>query len=99
MEDALPVPGSISHRQLQALLQNAAPDPAAHDPGAAGDKALQQALAAWHGSSLALLEQLQGLEHQSTTHHSRRQLMALGALQAHVAMGLQALAHSRRSQG
>ena len=95
MENSPPIPAAISHRQLQTLLQEAPQDPIASEAAAAPDEALQAALEAWSRSSRQLLAQLQQLHQAPAGQQSPRQLMALGALQAHVAMGLQALAHSR----
>jgi hypothetical protein len=88
MEEPLAIPASISYRQLQALAQSAPADAAPLD-GTSGCEptALDSALEAWSLASQQLLATLQQAG------------PALGALQAHVAMGLQALASSRRPQG
>ena len=98
MENPSPVPAAISHRQLQALL-NQAPseiDPPQADP--ASDPSLEAALAAWSRSSQQLLEALQQSAPSLRGRCTPRQLMALGALQAHVTMGLQALASGRQQR-
>lgn len=100
MEEPLAIPASISYRQLQALAQNAPAEAAA--PAAAPDSdtaCLDAALEAWSRASQQLLQTLQQAGPAVAEGRAPRQLMALGALQAHVAMGLQALASSRRTQG
>ncbi|MFM7313948.1 MAG: hypothetical protein ACKO0M_12405 [Cyanobium sp.] len=100
MEDPLRIPAAISYRRLQALAQAAPVEPAAGsaspDPT---DEGLEAALEAWSRSSHALLEQLQQAGPALAEGRNPRQLMALGALHAHVAMGLQALTSSRRPRG
>lgn len=100
MEEPLAIPASISYRQLQTLAQNA---PADATPIAAADgrdtAALEAALEAWSRASQQLLQTLQQAGPALAEGRAPRQLMALGALQAHVAIGLQALASSRRAQG
>lgn len=100
METPFSVPASISFRQLQAYAQTAPVEPCSQlnsvDAQAA---ALEAALEAWSRSSQELLQRLQQNGPALAQGRSPRQVMALGALQAHVAMGMQALAHSRRHQG
>lgn len=100
MEEPLAIPAAISYRELQALAQTAQLE--ATPVSAAGDAesaALDQALEAWSRASQQLLQTLQQASPALAEGRAPRQLMALGALQAHVAMGLQALASSRRAQG
>lgn len=100
MEEHPAIPASISYRQLQALAQCAPADPALDvEAGASHHPALEAALETWSRSSQELLQALQQAGPAIAGSRSPRQLMALGALQAHVAMGLKALASSRRSQG
>jgi len=101
MEDRS-APASLSFRQLQAYLQTAPAEisrsDAASQPPLAG---LDAALEDWGRSSQELLQLLQLLQQTGPAAHERRglrQLMALGALQTHVTMGLQALAQVRRPQ-
>lgn len=100
MEDPLAIPSSISYRHLRDLAQNA---PVETTPTAARsdsqEDAVGHALDAWSRASQQLLDTLQQAGPDLAQGHTPRQLMALGALQAHVAMGLQALASSRRHQG
>ena len=100
MEEPLAIPASISYRQLQSLAQNAPAE--ASQPSAAPDHdtaALDAALEAWSRVSQQLLQTLHQAGPAVAEGRAPRQLMALGALQTHVAMGLQALASSRRPQG
>jgi len=101
MEGSAPIPASISFRQLQSYALRARmdrqPEPAATvDPAA---QALEAALENWNRSSQELLQLLQQAGPTLAQGRNPKQLMALGALQAHVSLGLQALASSRRSQG
>lgn len=98
MQEPLPIPAAISFRQLQAYAQQAPADAsfaAAGAPTAAAE--LEAALEAWNRSSQQLLQRLQQAGPALGVGRNPQQLMALGALQAHVALGLQALASSRRS--
>ena len=100
MEEPLAIPASISYRQLQALAQSAPADVATSHAGSGSETAaLDSALEAWSRASQQLLQTLQQTGPAVAEGRAPRQLMALGALQAHVAMGLQALASSRRPQG
>lgn len=106
MEEPLAIPASISYRQLQALAHNAPAELTPIATDATGETAvlgetaaLEAALEAWSRASQQLLETLQQSGPAVANGRAPRQLMALGALQAHVAMGLQALASSRRPRG
>jgi len=98
MEDRS-APASLSFRQLQAYLQTAPAEisrsDAASPPPLAG---LDAALEDWGRTSQELLQLLQQAGPAADERRGPHQLMALGALQAHVAMGLQALARVRRPQ-
>jgi hypothetical protein len=107
MEDrpAIPepsVPSSISYRQLAEWLQKApaeadpveATSEAATEPAA--DESLEAVFASWAQSSRQLLEVLQRQGKALSRGRSPRQMMALGALQAHLTMALQAHAASGR---
>lgn len=90
-----PIPTTVSYRQLAAALRQAPAEPA---PRAAGGdsiaseerEALETLLAAWCRSSHELLTALRSGGEAVAEGRSPRQLMALGALQAHLAMALQA---------
>lgn len=100
MEEPFAIPTSISYRELQALAQNAPLEVTPHSDAADHDRAaVEAALEAWSRASQQLLQTLQQAGPAMAEGRAPRQLMALGALQAHVAMGLQALASSRRPQG
>lgn len=99
MEEPFAIPASISYRQLKALAQSAQAD-AAPTAASAGSvtTAIDSALEAWSRASQQLLQTLEQAGPTVAEGRAPRQLMALGALQAHVTMGLQALASSRRPQ-
>lgn len=100
MEEPLPIPAAISYRQLQDFAQGAPSEVTAIRTSSDGETAaLDSALETWSRASQQLLQTLQQAGPALAEGRAPRQLMALGALQAHVAMGLQALASSRRSQG
>ncbi|MEB3307010.1 MAG: hypothetical protein VKK98_02540 [Cyanobacteriota bacterium] len=86
MEEQSDVPESVSYRQLRDWL------------GAAADSSRQETLSSqlesWSHSSRQLLALLQAAGPELGEGRSPRQLMALGALQAHLAMALQAGAAS-----
>ncbi len=107
MEDrpAIPepsVPASISYRQLAEWLQKAPAEaePAQPSPEApaepSADESLEAVFTSWARSSRQLLEVLQRQGKALSQGRSPRQMMALGALQAHLAMALQAHAASSR---
>ena len=97
MEEPLAIPASISYRQLKALAQSAPADMTPIVAAPSGETAaLDAALEAWSRASQQLLQSLQQAGPAVAEGRAPRQLMALGALQAHVAMGLQALANGRR---
>lgn len=106
MEEPHAIPAAISYRQLQALAQNAPaetgplPERPVRELRSARQAAdLEAALEAWSRASQQLLQSLQQAGPAAAEGRAPQQLMALGALRVHVAMGLQALAGSRRPQG
>jgi hypothetical protein len=100
MEEPLAVPVSVSYRQLQTLARSAPADLTPVNVGTDSETAaLERTLEAWSRASQELLQTLQQAGPTLAEGRAPRQLMALGALQAHVAMGLQALASSRRPRG
>jgi hypothetical protein len=89
------LPDAISHRQLRAMLQTAQPDPEPLPAGSAsvaGPDAsnLQGLLKQWSRLSESVMQSLQSPSSDLTEGRSAKQLMALGALQAHLAMALRA---------
>jgi hypothetical protein len=107
MQEPLPIPASISFRQLQAYAlkapaephgQPAADSPAANEAARDAATDLEAALETWNNLSQKLMQRLQQAGPVLGHGRSPQQLMALGALQAHLGLGLQALASSRRSQ-
>jgi hypothetical protein len=98
MEEHLSFPEALSYRQLLQLLQTAAPEPNPDGTAGGGARdALEASLEAWSRCSQELLQRLQQAGPELASLQHPRQLLALGALQAHVALGLQALASSRRA--
>ncbi len=98
MEATNPVPEALSHRQLMALLQTAVPEAASPvaDAEADGARPLEAVLRGYGEASQRLLEALeQQGERGLAQGRSPRQLMAIGALRAHVQLALQALAASQ----
>ncbi|MEB3351744.1 MAG: hypothetical protein VKM01_05400 [Cyanobacteriota bacterium] len=97
------IPASVSHRQLQTWLQRARPDQPspgedaapANDNTPANDTEWEALLATWMGASQALLGHLSRAPERAGAGRSPRQVMALGALQAHLVMALQAASASR----
>jgi hypothetical protein len=97
MEVHHPVPEAISHRQLTSLLRNAVAEAATAAEEVEGQRRseVESALRAYGQVSQRLLKALEGSEAELGQGRSPRQLMAIGALQAHVRMALQALAASQ----
>jgi hypothetical protein len=83
------VPDAISYQRLRRHLAHASPDPV---PPPADDPALDELLRRYAEVSQELLKQLQAVQQGADAgRRGDRQLMALGALGAHVQMGLMAL--------
>lgn len=83
------VPDAISYQRLRRHLAHASPDPL---PQPAANPALDEILHRYAEVSKELLRQLQAVQQGSDAgRQGDRQLMALGALGAHVQMGLMAL--------
>lgn len=79
------LPAAISHRQLRQMLEKAQTEPDHHGPD--GFATLLQE---WSDSSQRLLAAMQASHDALAQGRSAKQLMALGALQAHLAMALRA---------
>lgn len=83
------VPDAISYQHLRRHLAHASPDPV---PEPAADPGLDGVLHRYAEVSKELLKHLQAVQQGSCPgDRGDRQLMALGALGAHVQMGLMAL--------
>jgi hypothetical protein len=89
MEDHPSIPEALSHRQLSRWL-SAAAEAGSHPQ----TEAFKAQLQSWSQSSQQLLAMLQGAGPAVVEGRSTRELMALGALQAHLTMALQARAAS-----
>ena len=89
MEDHPSIPEAVSHRQLSSWLSAAA------EAGSLPQhEAFSAQLQSWRQSSQQLLAMLQAAGPTVGDGRSTRQLMALGALQAHLTLALQAGAAS-----
>lgn len=93
MEEQSDVPESVSYRQLRDWL-GAAADSSRQETLSSRQEMLSSQLESWSHSSRQLLALLQAAGPELGEGRSPRQLMALGALQAHLAMALQAGAAS-----
>jgi hypothetical protein len=89
MEDHPSFPEAVSHRQLSNWLSAAA-----QSGSLSQQEAFRAQLQSWSQSSQQLLAMLQTAGPAVGEGRSTRQLMALGALQAHLSMALQAGAAS-----
>ena len=86
-------PESISHKQLHALLSQARKGtsiPPKQDGLLLEEKAFQELLTNWQLISEELLIKLKAKPNQLFTERSSQSLMALGALEAHLTMAIQA---------
>jgi hypothetical protein len=94
------IPASVSHRELAAWLRQAPAEPAPQAAESAGSGAIEQdertreLFAEWERCSRRLLAELRRAGPGVQRDRTPRQLMALGALQAHLAMAIQAHAAS-----
>lgn len=86
------IPAAISYQSLKQLLPTA-PRGAAEAENEL--PALQDALGNYAAASKLLLQELKAQNSIASNHFSQNQLMALGALSAHVQMALQALKASQ----
>lgn len=86
------IPAAISYQTLKQFLPTA-------PQGAVGAEnampALQEALGNYAAASKLLLQELRAQNSLVSNHFSQNQLLALGALSAHVQMALQALKASQ----
>ena len=97
METGPAFPESVSYRQLAGWMRQAPPDQALADATPADEsQELDALLEHWSVCGQQLLRKLREAGPAVGQARSPRQLMALGALQAHLAMALQAHAASGR---
>jgi hypothetical protein len=97
MDAINPYPDAISFRALAALHEHALAEAVGDGPEPLNTSAMQelQGLLQQYGQlSQRILSELNGQAPALQQQRSARQLMALGALQAHIHMGLRALAAS-----
>jgi hypothetical protein len=86
------IPAAISYQTLKQLLPSA---PRGEAEAESELPALQGALGNYAAASKLLLQELIAQKGSTSNHFSQNQLMALGALSAHVQMALQALKASQ----
>lgn len=98
MDETPSFPESVSYRQLASWLKQAPPECGAQpeEPASPEEQNFDALLARWRQSGIELLAALKQGGPAISEGRSPRQLMALGALQAHLAMALQAGAASGR---
>ncbi len=95
-------PESISHKKLNCLFTKASKNNQAKnefsEPSSLKSNELDQMLIKWSDISKELLTILNKKELQSIEGKSPRSLIALGAMEAHINMALQALKASEQDQ-
>ena len=95
MNDSNKLPQSISHKQLSFLLLNAKKDKFANSEESEQNTKLQDELLAelddWELSTKSLLKKISNRNEKHLRDKSPNSLMALGAMEVHLNMALQAL--------
>ena len=87
------VPNKISHRDLKSLLNSAFKDSQIVESDqdvVAQPDAFEELLSGWAQTSQQLLEVLKDKDSHYFKHLKPKQIMALGALQAHLTLAIQA---------
>ena len=94
MNDFNPLPDSISHKKLNSLLTASQKEQLASDSNTSFDQeekeAFEQRLMRWSSLSQKLLVELNNKYEYLIEGRSSKSLMALGALEAHLNMAIQA---------
>ena len=102
MSNSYPIPNSISHKQLNYLFKNASKDNSSSQSiGAENcqqEEELKDALISWSKESKDLLNILKAKNLKLTNDPAPKSLMALGAMEAHLNLALQALQASELDQ-
>ena len=95
VQEIPPVPESISHKKLKQLFSNAKKDcnGTADDfnPSTEGRERLEKLLFTWATASKELIEGLREESSSLSELKGENSLLALGAMEAHINMALQAL--------
>ena len=95
MKEPNKLPQAISHKKLSFLLLNAQKDKFASLDGTDGDSKLQDELLEeldnWELSTKSLLKKISNRNEKFLQDKSSNSLMALGAMEVHLNMALQAL--------
>ncbi|KGG18069.1 MULTISPECIES: hypothetical protein [unclassified Prochlorococcus] len=100
MSEILPVPESISYKKLNSLLTDAKPDLTGSSSYCQGsidkEESFQRLVVNWSSASKDLLDSLGEFENSIVKSKGSRSLLALGAMEAHIKMALQALKASEK---
>ena len=100
MDDSNKLPQAISHKKLSYLLLNAQKDKFASskeiEQNCNGDEELLEYLNNWESSTKGLLKKISSRNEKYLQDKSSNSLMALGAMEVHLNMALQALKGFRK---
>ncbi len=100
LENFNSIPESISHRKLNKLMFNAQKEAIFAKPNHIEDSDecnnLKQLFISWEKVSIDVLKKLNDYDLESSEYKHTRSLMALGAMQAHINMAIQALKASEK---
>tara|TARA_Y100001978_G_scaffold164128_1_gene151082 strand:+ start:204 stop:512 length:309 start_codon:yes stop_codon:yes gene_type:complete len=100
MNESNKLPQAISHKKLSFLLLNAQKDQFSSSPENEKDKKAQDELIAelenWELSTKSLLKKISNRNEKYLQDKSSNSLMALGAIEVHLNLALQALQSFRR---
>ena len=103
VQEVPPVPESISHKKLKKLFSHAKKglDGITDDynPSTEGKERIEKLLLTWATASKELLEGLREENSSLSEVKGANSLLALGAMEAHINMALQALKASEKDEG
>ena len=89
------IPGSISHKKLNALIKKAKKERNSStnidSPDLKSTEDFQHVLLKWDAASKEVLNKLKKPEHNVSSNKDQKSLMALGAMEVHIHMAIQAL--------
>ncbi len=95
MSDIKPFPEYISHKKLKSLLSKAPQDIQTSEKNISAsegkEEKLKDYLKSWMNSSQLLIEHLRQEENILEPNKSSKSILALGAMEAHINMAMQAL--------
>ena len=92
-DDALSIPDSLSHRQLNQWLETAMQETST--PAEESNDTLSAELERWADQTSFLLQRMAHEGDAIGSHRSPQQVMALGSFRTHLMLGLQALKASQ----